>query len=406
MARALAAAVLSMAALLAAPARAADVQYQLSARSELRTRSLQPGSAGAVTAEWEVLPVAGVQLGRDDAQLSVSYLPSLLLRPASTFQLGLLQRGRLTLTKAWERATASASADGAWGVTDVSALRPGDALPAGSVEVATAGVLPYTRLVAAATLDVTLTQRLQLSFGGSYQASGTRDAPAGLEFVLPLQWGPQASAALEWSPDAQERLSTRVQATDGRFSFGQHNTLLQATQGWRHTFTTRTSMDLFAGAALLRADVPEIVAPVLVPRPAPGLYVDALPVASAAVTHRLVAGGTVDVSGTARLVPFADRYTGNVYERVEVVARALWSPGRTLQLSGGGGGGWAVPVGLAPQLGDRIVYGDGQVAWTASRWLALQASARVGFTEQRSLGVSGWQWLVGLTVTARNEGAL
>lgn len=394
------------AALAASSARAGDVQYVVSARSELRVRNLQPGSTGPFTAELELLPIAGLLIGSDDTRLAVSYQPSLLFRPFSTYPVGMLQRGRLLFTRAWERATLGLTVDGAWGITDVSALRPADSLPSGTVEVATAGVLPYTRVYGAASLDVVLSRRTRLNVTGGYQLSGTYAAPAGQELTLPLQWGPLATARLSWTPTTHDWLTTSAVASDALFSFGQRITIIQGTQGWRRAFTARTSLDVYAGAAFTRTDVPDITNPNVTVKPIAGLYREVLPVVSGTFSQRFIVGGTVDVRGTVRMGPFADRYTGNVYERLEALAQVQWSPTRTLQLTGNAGGGWAVNVGRAEQLGDRIVYGDGRLAWTATKWLTLQGSASLAYSDQPSYNLRGWQWLVGVAVTVRDQGAL
>lgn len=394
------------AATFASSALAADVQYLVSARTELRTRNQQPGSSAPFTSELELLPVAGLLVGSNDTQLAVSYQPSLLLRPFSTYPVGMLQRGRLLFTETWERATLGATVDGAWGITDVSALRPSDSLPSGTVEVATAGVLPYTRLYGALSLDLVLDQRVRLNVTGGYQLSGTYAAPEGQELTLPLQWGPLASLRLNWTPGTRDTLTTSVLASDTLFSFGQRVTVVSGTQGWRRAFTARTALDVSAGAAFARTDVPDITNPNITVKPIPGLYREVLPMVSGTFSQRFIVGGTLDLRGIARMGPYADRYTGNVYERLEAYAQAQWSPTRTLQVTGNAGGGWAVNVGRAEQVGDRIVYGDGQVAWTAAKWLVLQGSARLAYSEQPSYNLRGWQWLLGVAVTVRDQGAL
>lgn len=385
---------------LSSSALAADVQYLVSARSEVRTRNVQPGSTGILTNELELRPIAGLLIGSDDTRLAVSYQPNILFRdPFQLGPVGLLHRGLLVFTERWARATLSVTADGTWGITDISALRPPDSAPPGSIEVPTLGLVPYVRLYGRASLDTTVARRVTLGFDAGYQLSGSVDARP----TLPIQQGPFATVRLGWTPNARDTLTTSAQGAHAEFSTGQRQTVVQGFETWRHVFTARTALDVSAGVAFTREEVPVIDVP---QPPIPGLYREVLPVASATFSHRLVGGGTVDLRGSARLGPFSDRYTGNVYERLEAFAQAQWNPTRTLQATGTVGGGWAVDIGRAVQAGDRIVYGDAQVGWTAFEWLLVQGSARLAYAEQPRYDLRGWQWLLGVAVTVRDQGAL
>lgn len=388
------------------PARAADVHYTVGGRADLRARNAQPGASGPMTGELELLPLAGLQLGHRATSLELTYRPSVLLRPYASEPIGLLQAGQAQLRQAFHRVTLGLTGVGEWGVTDASALRPGAAVPPGLHEVATAGLLPYVRLSGSGSLDAVLTRRLTLHVSAGYQYSGTPDAPAGQELTLPLQWGPFAEARLGWAPNARDAFTTRLQASDTEFSFGQHNTVAQGTQGWRRAFDARTALDLAAGVAFARTFVPDIDNPNLTVRPLPGLFTEVLPVAQAQASHRFVADGTVEVRGSVLVGPYADRYTGNVYERLDASAQVTWRPARGLEAIGNLGGGWAVDVGRGEQRGDRIASADAQVAWAFSRWLTWHAQAALAYSEQPSYELRGWQWLVGVGMSVRHRGAL
>ncbi|GMU60053.1 MAG: hypothetical protein AMXMBFR34_18160 [Myxococcaceae bacterium] len=389
-----------LALLLAARAWGLDVQYEVAARSDVRTRTVQPGSLGSVTSEVEVRPSAGLLLGTADTRFGAAYRPSLLFRdPFALGPVGLLHRGQLLFTQRWPLVSLRVDVDGSWGTSDISALRPADTLPPGSVETPTLGLLPYVRLWSRAGVDWQVGRRVTLGVDGGYQVSGS---PGDLS--LPMQQGPFAALRLGWRPTERDTLTTTLQAAHADFVTGQVQTVLQGTQTWRHTFTARTGLSLSGGVAFTREDIPVIDLP---RPPQPGLYRELLPVASVSVDHRASGVGTVDVLALARLGPFQDRFTGNVYERLEALGLARWRPVREVELTGTLGGGWAVDIGRAEQLGDRIVYGDVLVAWTPEAWLLLQGNARLGWSAQPSYEIpSGLQWLLGVAVTFRDAGPL
>jgi hypothetical protein len=342
---------------------------------------------------------------------------------------GFSQRGVLALTQAWSRTTFQLDLDGAWGVTDVSALRPQDTATPGSIETRTLGLVPYVRLWGRAGLDFVLTRRVTLGVSGGYQLSGSPE-----DLSLPIQHGPLALLRLAWRPTARDTFTTTVQGAHAEYFTDptlvqlpllpdpippgyteptivrtHRSTVLQGTEGWDHSFTARTSLSLAAGIAWTREEVWFInrVGYTEEKTITEDLFRELLPVASATVSHRLVVGGTVELRGTVRLGPFSDRFTGNVYERLEALAQAIWLPIRQLEARGTAGGGWAVNIGRAEQQGDRIVYGDAVVVWTAAPWLLVQGNARLAYTEQPSYGIpGGLQWLVGAAVTVRDQGAL
>lgn len=415
-------------ALAAFPAQAVDAQYLVDARTELRTRNTQPGSTGVLTQEFELRPSAGLLLGSDDARLGVAYRPSLIFRdPFALGPVALLHRGVLDFSWRFPRVTVTAQADGSWGTNDLSAIRPQDSQAAGSVEVPTLGLVPWVRLYGRAGLDAVVTTRVTLGGDAGYQLSGSTDARPD----LPLQQGPFATLRLRWAPRPQDSLTTSVLGAHAWFyraSFTvtpvpvppattptplprtEVQTVAQALESWQHTFTPRTSLTATAGVAFTREQVREEVRFEGFDGPTSStqlLYTEVLPVAALSGSHRLVGGGTVDLRATVRVGPFADRYTGAVYERLEALAQAEWAPTRVLVVTGSAGGGWAVPVGRAQQAGDRIVYADALVAWTAQRFLLVQGNARLAWSEQPRFAIPGsLQWLLGVAVTVRDAGAL
>lgn len=417
--------------LVANAALAQGTAYLVSARAEVRTRNLQPGSLGAVTNEVELRPVAGLLWGGDATRLGVSYQPVLLLRdPFALGPVGLLHRALLAFSQRGALAAFRLDLDGSWGITDVSALRPADTATPGSIETRTLGLVPYVRTWGRLGVDVTLTRRTALSLDGGYQLSGSPE-----DLSLPIQHGPFATTRFTWRPDARNTFTTTVlgahaeyftdptlvqlapvpdplppEGLDERPIVRTHrSTLVQGTQAFDHSFDSRTSLGVAAGVAWTREQVWYITRVGLTQDTniTESLFRELLPVASATVSHRLVAGGALELRATARLGPFSDRFTGNIYERLEALAQVRWRPTRLVEATGTGGGGWAVNIGRAEQVGDRIVYGDARVTWTPAPWLAVQGDARLAWSEQPSYGIpGGLQWLVGVAATVLDKGAL
>lgn len=387
--------------LLAAAAHAVDVKYGVGARSEVRTRTPLPGDSGSViTGDLELDPTLDLTLLFDTSALALQYAPTLIWRePQTGGKLLPLQRGRVGFSHAWSKAQLTVSEDGAWGLADIGALRnPDDAAQTGAVNaVQTLGGVPYLRSATSLTLDGQLSARVSLGGAAGFSVSGS---PAGTVNGLPLQYGPTGALRLRWLATRLDALTTGVTLFGAHFDSGAEQLLVTLTQTWERPVSRTTSFSLAGGAALTRELV---VDPQVGP---PGTHFEGLPVGSASVNWSDKVFGTqpVRLGVSARLTPFADRFTTAIYERLEGRVQGDWKPGRDWAVTAAGSAALAVGIGQNAQAGDRLVSGEAAATWTAQPWLLLQASARVLWTEQPRLNLFNQVQAVGVvSVTIREQ---
>ena len=406
----------------ALPAFAIDVRYLLSVRTDVRTRTPLPGDAPAsVVGDFELLPRAELTLG-ERTQFALQYAPSLLLRDAYSSGRPLaLHRGRLALSNRWQRATLLLSQDGAYGDADVGALRPAEeGQPTSVPGVQTVGVVKYLRSATLLSLEARPTDRFTLGMTGGFSVTGSTEQPApGQRALLPLQYGPSGSVRARLGITRTDGLTTTAQVTAARFVTGQEQFVAQVLESWDRQVSRTLVLTVGAGAAITRERVvasPDFAAII------PGEYVEFLPVGQASLTWREeLAGRPLRLDTSLRVAPFADRFTGLVYERVEARALSEWRFAREWIATASVGGAVAVPVGLSlvrpppmdgtsaasAQDGDRLLFSEGTVTWTAQPWLLLQASARVLWTQQPRTGVPGLVQAAGtVSVTVRDQDSL
>ena len=418
-----------MLACVAFPARALDVRYLVAVRTDVRTRTPLPGDAApapgtppaSLAGDFELLPRGELTLG-DTTQFTLQYTPSLLWRDAlSGGQPRGLHRGRLTLTNRRQRVTLLLSQDGAYGEADVGALRaPEDAQPGAVPGVQTVGLVKYLRSATLLNAETRPTERFTLGVTGGFSISGGLEKPDPAQrAALPLQYGPSGSARARLSITRTDGLTTTALVTSARFVTGQEQLVAQLIESWDRQVSRTLVLTLGAGAALTRELV---IASADFPTIAVGEYVDVLPVGLASLSwHAELAGRPLRVDTSLRVAPFADRFTGLVYERVEGRVLGEWRFGRDWLATAGAGGAVAMPVGLSivrpppidgtsattAQAGDRLVFGEGTVTWTAQPWLLLQASARVLWTQQPRTSLVGVLQAVGtVSVTVRDQDSL
>jgi hypothetical protein len=403
-------------ALWASLAVAAEADYVVAARSDVRVRSAVPGDRSTVAAaEVELLPDGEAGLRWKTYRFALQYNPSLIIRDRVDLSPFIfLHRGRATLTANFERANLSLVQEASFGETDVGALRAADGAPPGSAPtVQTVGAVPYVRSATTAVVDVRLTEVLGLSVSGGYLLSGSRGNDA-----LPFQWGPTATARLRWAVSRLDALTTIAQATASWFSprvgrrEGQQQLVSFITEQWDRQLTRTLTTSLGAGLAFTRDYVPPLDPPQFdangdplppgVGEPIPGLYREVLPVVSATLGWHEEAHTNLLFS--TRMAPFADRFTGLVYERIETRAQGEFRLDRPLVFTAATGFAIAVPVGQTQQAGDRVIYGEVTGGWTPKEWFLLGFSARALWTEQPRLGVPGQlQWLTSVWVSVRDH---
>lgn len=387
------------AAALSSAAGAADVAYQLTAREDTRVRSPLPGDRGTgTTLDVELLPGGTLGLGWDKTQLALSYTPSILLRePQAGGRVLPLHRGRVGVSRAWRRVTASLGEEFSVGDLDVGSLRqPEGGTPGGVGEVQTLGATKYVRSATLLSLDVALARRLGLSSALGYQVSGGTEAAA----PLPLQHGPTLNSTLSYEATRRDKLSLRLQLTGARFATQQEQLISQLLGGWARQLTKFLSFTLLGGVAITRELIPEGAG-----LGEPGEYFELLPVGNVAFAAAIpVPHQSLTFNATARLYPFADRFTGAVYERLELAQSGEWRPARGVSVTEASGLAWAVPLGLSEQAGDRLYYGEVDASWAGVPWLKIGATGRLLWAEQPRLMTPGQlQWVVTLSVAVLQQ---
>ncbi len=404
-------------AFVATPAVAADVTYEVALRTDVRTRTPIPGDRGTtLTGDLELAPRAQLSLGIDASTFHFQYAPTLLwrepLQGARVDAVLGLHRGRIAFDTRWQRGVFSIAEDAAYGQTYVGALRNPEGAIEPVAEVQNPGMVSYLRSSTTMGVQSRPTDRLTLGVSVGYQVSGSPD-PLPDPPPLPLQYGPFALAHARATVGRLDGLTTSAQVHQAHFITGADQLVAQLRETWDRQLSRTVTFTLGAGVALARE---EVVLTRLTPFP--GTYVDLLPVAQAGVDWRdMLAGHPIRLDATLRMAPFSDRFTANVYERVELRGHGEWRFAKDWLTTAAAGGALAVPVSLAilrpaggpgnVQAGDRVIYAEGTVAWVVKTWLLLQASARVLWTEQPRTGNPGQVQAVGtVSVTVQQQDSL
>lgn len=403
--------------LLTLPAYAVDVNYGVALRTDARTRTPLPGDVGTtVTGDLELTPRADLAFLVDSSTFSLQYAPSLVWRePQTGGRLLPLHRGRLAFGSVWPHTRLFVSQDGAYGLADVGALRMPDGSLAGSVgEVPTLGAIPYLRSASMFNLDTQPEGRLSLGFTAGFLVSGSTEEQYQLQ--MPMQWGPTASVRARLAVSRTDGLTTFGQLSGARFQTGQEQLIGQLSEIWDRQLSRRATLNLGAGAALTR----ELIT-ARQQQGIPGVYVDVLPIALASLAwNDRVDNAPLRLNASLRMSPFADRFTGNVYERLEARVQTDWRPHREWVVTAATGGALALGVAWSlvkpeaagagngtNQAGDRLLFGEAMVGWTPKTWLLLQASTRAAWTEQPRLGLPAMlQWVGTLSVTVQQQDSL
>ena len=411
-------------AFVATSALAVDVKYEVALRTDLRARNPLPGDLGTtVTGDLELIPRAQVSLGIDASALQFLYAPTILWREpqqGARSQVLPLQRGRVAFDTHWSRGTFHVSEDAAYGQTYVGALRNPEGAAEPVAEVQSLGIVHYVRSFTAVGLESRPSDRFTLGLVAGYQVSGSTDPPPAQTdplgspavSALPLQYGPTALASGRVTVTRQDGLTTSAQVSQAHFITGADQLVAQLRETWARQLSRTTTFTLGAGAALAR----EVVVPTT-RTPNAGTFLDLLPVASVGLDWRdMLSEHPLRLDTSLRMAPFADRFTGAVYERVELRGHGEWRFAKEWMTTGALGGAIAVPVAVAlqapdnvsrvTQVGDRVLYAEGTVAWAVKTWLLLQASARVLWTEQPRFQTSGVQAVGTVSVTVQQQDSL
>ncbi len=390
----------------ASAAQAIDVKYLVSARTELRPRTPLPGDVGTtVTGDLELDPTGSLELGIGNGSVLLQYLPTFIWRePQTGGRLLPLQRGRLAYGYRWSRATLLLSEDAAWGLADIGALRPADgSLPDAVNAVQTLGGVPYARSATTAMLDFRVGAFWSFNLTGAYALQGS---PEGTANGLPFQKGPTGQALARVRLTRLDALATSAQVSWLTFDTGRDQIVGSLSESWERQLTRTLNVSVGGGVALTRDVV--TAADELLMRGIAGTYLDVLPLAVASVSWRdQVLRRPLRLNASTRLSPFSDRFTANVYERLEGRVQGEWLVARDWVATANVSGALAVPVGRTSQAGDRLLGFEAGATWTVKTWLLLQASARVLWTEQPRFSIPGQVQAVGtLSVTVRDQDSL
>ena len=386
---------------LGAPVHAVEVRTLESVRTNVRVRTPLPGdrSRNWFTGDLEIYPVLQAALWWSRTQLTLTLNPSLLFRePHLSGPLYPLAAGRLMLMTRGDRWDVTLTQDGAYGTQDVGTLRnPDGSLPTGVPEVQTLGAVPYLRSGTSLTFNDAPTARTAITVVAGYLVQGNPDPT---NTTLPLQYGPSGQARFRARLTRPDWLSTTATVTQSTFATGQLQFISMLTESWDRSWSATVSSSFGAGLALTRERIVAISGGAL-----PGEYQEVLPVVFGYVgTRERIAQQVVTFGVSGRMAPFADRFTGAVYERVEASAQLSWLATRTLTLAPNAGLAWAVPLGTAVQAGDRLFFVEATATWWAQRWLGLAAYSRVALVSQPRLGiVDQVQWVATLSVVLQDQ---
>lgn len=363
------------------PGLAAVVGYEVSATTSLTSRAPLPGDAATVlTSDFQLDPIAQGGLTWSSAALVLRYAPQLIIREWQLKPRVLpLHQASLLYSKRSERWSFSLRQDGAYGTADIGSLRlPAGSQPTGVYEVQTLGAVTYVRSASAFAFDARPTDRVALSLSGAYLVSG--DPSGGLQ--LPLQHGPVGLATFRWVASRRFRLITTGQASHASFLTGAEQSIFLATESGEWQLARTTVLTVGAGAAVTRERVVE-----LPNGPPPGFHLETLPVAVASLSAAPEPlGFPVQLTASLRMSPFADRFTGLVYERVEGRLGATSRPTSKVTATASVGGGYAVPLGRSPQAGDTAIFGEASATWAYTPWLSFLGTGRLVWTSQPRLG--------------------
>jgi len=368
-------------ALASGTADAAVAGYEISAMALVTVRSPLPGDVAKVlTTDLQLDPAAQGRLTWSTASLVLRYAPQLIIRePQLAPRLLPLHQGFLNFDKRFDRASLSLRQEGGYGVADIGSLRlPAGAQPTGVYEVQTLGAVDYVRSASSVNLELRPVPRFTVSLSGAYLLSG--DPKGGLQ--LPLQQGPVASATVRIVASRRLRLITNARGTHASFITGAEQSIMVFTQAVEWQAERSTVLTLGGGAAVTRERVVELPL-----GPPPGFHLEVLPAARATLSMtRELRGIPTQLNADVNLLPFADRFTGLVYERLEGRLGATARPTGKLTVLASVGAGYAIPLGRAPQAGDTALFGEASGAYAVFPWLSLLGTGRAVWTSQPRLG--------------------
>jgi hypothetical protein len=383
-------------AIAAALLSAADhVEYDVSLRTELRSRTPYAGAAsGSVSGDLQLDPSASAAASVARLRAALTYSPQILIvEPyASVGRTNVLHRG--TASGEWlfsedQRLTAEEQfVVGRFDFSPLVATAAGappaiDSLPA----VQTANFVQSTSTLG---MHYALDRRTRMSIAAGYFTSGGTDE--GARQYIPLQKGPQLSSKIEWAQSPLETFSGDLQAENISVSNGVHSALAQLFAGWQRMLDASLRAELSLGGAAARMRGP--------------IQDDAFfPVAAAGLLRRWpIRDQQLEGAVRARIAPIVDRLNGTIYERAEASAGADYYPISSLKLGARAVAGLAVTSGL--ERGEKIILAEADVSYKIDRHFALTLGGRNSWLDiPRFSTPASFQWAAFAAVTVSDKGA-
>ncbi len=379
--------------LLGMGAPASDAQFLLQLESQTRVRSSLPGDVGTgATDDIELLPVFATRVQLSPFAFDLAYRPTFVFRDlAGQGPLVALHRADAAIQWQHQGTLVRASTDVAKGKVDLGPLLALDGAPPGSIAPGTTiGLVDYVRSSTSLSVGQRVAPHLLFRIEGTYQVSGSTQTTG-----LPLQWGPAGVLQAVWELTPVDQFVTTASAQHADFATLQRQTLVEATQRWKHELTAVLSVEAVGGIAVVQQYAPDLLA---VPAHT-GL--DVLPVLGVTALQTLqVRSSVLGLHGHVGLAPFADRFTATVYERLETTVGVSWVLRSTLTMSVAASLARSFPragTGITPDL---LVGGETATVWAVQPWLSLGAAVRAVHVEALVPGnFAQNQWLASVSLT-------
>jgi hypothetical protein len=388
-----------IAASLAAALLAADpsVVFDGSVRDEVRagTAVALGGANEAPGAENVLIPDAQGSWRSGENLFVLRYDPQLMTPDfGEGNHLEVLHRGQAQY--AWTSHTQFASVlvseEAEYGIVDIFALTPPSSTSSG-LPLPEPGPVPSLQAIpnviginyeaSNSVVDFRwgASRRTTFDVSGGYRLSGGADTTA--QASLPLEQGPFASASLIYAASRRDTLTSRVSATDLRFSNGPNDLLLELDQEGSRRLAQHLlgTLGLGVGALQFQANPG-----------APSTYTG-YPEASASLIETLpiTADRTFSAGVTASVAPLIDRLGGTVFESFQVVGRLEWTTPQGFSIRGLAGFGEPLYGNLT--AAQQLELAQGAIAYQPVKFLRIEAGG-LGSWQQPSNGLPATtQWL-------------
>src|SRR4051794_26213310 len=240
----------------------------------------------------------------------------------------------------------------------------------------------------AVELELAASNRLSFASQAAWAVSGGTDTNA--RGALPLAYGPQARAQLEWKASRLDTLRAELTGSDTRYSNRHRATVAGLTTGLRTLVTRDSELSLSAGPGVGRAQSDREDARVL-------------PYLLASADYRVTVKNTA-VSLGSSVEPMGDPLSGDLVERGSLRASAAWNPPRSIGWSARVIGSLALTSGSggvsSAHSGDKFLEAELGATLPLGTSSALSAGARAAFASRTLPGQPAQQWTAFLGYTA------